>query len=71
MSEYETARALPPSYLLHRCIFDGVCVVMVVNDFKVFNGLSFSRPTEVAVQVGLSSSFSVHSEVSGLVQFNS
>lgn len=61
---------LLPSYLLHRCVFHSVCVVMVVDDFKVLDSLCFGRAAEVAVQVGLPCSFSVHSEVSGLVQLN-
>lgn len=58
------------SYLLHRCVFHSVCVVVVVDDFKVLDGLSFGRSAEVAVQVGLSCSFSAHSEMSGFVQLN-
>lgn len=45
-------------------------IVVVVDDFKVFDSFSFGWTTEVAVQVGLSCSFGVDSEVSGLVQFN-
>lgn len=59
-----------PVYLLHRCVLDCVRVVVVVYDLKVCDSFSFGRAGEVAVQVGLSSSFSVHSEVSGFVQFN-
>lgn len=55
------------SYLLHRCVFHSVCVVMVVDDFKVLDSLSFGWAAEVAVQVCLSCSFSAHSEMSGLV----
>lgn len=47
-----------------------MCVVVVVDDFKVFDGFGLGRPTEAAVQVGLPCSFGVDSEVSGLVQFN-
>lgn len=43
---------------------------MVVDDFKVLDSLPFGWAAEVAVQVGLSCSFSAHSEMSGLVQFN-
>lgn len=56
-----------PFYLLHRCVFHSVCVVMVVDDFKVFDSLSFGWATEVAIQVGLSCSFGAHSEMSGLI----
>lgn len=61
---------LVPSHLLHRCVFDSVCIVVVVDDFKVFDRFSFGGTTEVAVQVGLACSFGAHSEVSGFVQFN-
>lgn len=47
-----------------------MCIVVVVDDLKVFDSFSFGWATEVAVQVGLSCSFSVDSEVSGLVQLN-
>lgn len=63
-------QVLFPPYLLHRCVFHCVCIVVIVDDFKVFDGLSFGRATEVAVQVGLSGSFSAHGEMSGLVQLN-
>lgn len=56
------------SRLLHRCIFNSVCVVVVVDDFKVFHSLSFGRAAEAAVQVCLSCSFSADGEMSGLVQ---
>lgn len=42
-------------------------VVVVVYDLKVCDGFCFGRAVEVAVQVGLSGSFGVHSEVSGFV----
>lgn len=47
-----------------------MCVVVVVDDFKVFDGFSFGGTTEVAVQVGLSCSFGADSEVSWFVQLN-
>lgn len=59
-----------PFYLLNRCVFHSVCVVMVVDDFKVLDNVSFDWAAEVTVQVCLSCSFSAHSEMSGFVQFN-
>lgn len=59
-----------PSHLLHGCVLDCVCIVVVVDNFKVFDSFSFGGTAEVAVQVGLSCSFGAHSEVSGFVQFN-
>lgn len=55
---------------MHRCVFDSVCVVMVVDDFKVLDSFSFQRAAEVTVQVCFACSFSAHGEMSGFVQFN-
>ena len=63
-------RVLLPWYLLHRCVFDGVCVVVVVDDLKVLHSLSFGRPAEAAVQVSLPRCFGAHSEVGGLAQLH-
>lgn len=60
-------RYVKSSHLLHRCVFHSMCVVVVVDDFEVLDGFSFGRAAEAAVQVGLSCSFSAHSEMSGLV----
>lgn len=58
------------SYLLYRCVFDSVSIVVVIDNFKVFDGFSFGRAAEAAVEVGLSCSFGADCEMGGFVQFN-
>ena len=50
-------------YLLYGGVADGVRVVMVVDDFKVSDGLSLGRPGEVDLRLGLACSLGVYGEV--------
>lgn len=50
-------------YLLGGCVFDGVGVVIIVDDVQVLHGISRKGAAELYVQRGFSSPFGVDREV--------
>ena len=57
-------------YLLGGCVFNGVRVVIVIDDIQILHDVARARAAELHVERGLSSPLGVHSEVGGFPVFH-
>lgn len=57
-------------YLLHRSVFDGVGVVVVVDNIHVTRCVPLGQPRELDIQLAFAGRFGIDREVSGLAKLD-